>query len=85
MLLDGVEVVQQMWEDMPALGHDFRSFVQGFLPGLLPVGPGNVDLLTEAELAVSISSLIRHGQTHPLPGDVMVYSSAIQVPDVGGK
>ena len=61
MVLGGVEVVQQMREDVPTLGHDLRSLVKRFLLGLLHVGPGNVELLTQAELAVSVPSLVRHG------------------------
>ena len=70
---------------MPAPCHNLRPLVEGFLFGLLHVGPGNEHLLTEAELAVPISSLVRHGQANLLPGDVVVHLSAIQVPDVGGK
>ena len=46
MVLGGVEVVKQMREDMPTLGHDLRSLVQSFLH----VGPGNVDLLTGVDI-----------------------------------
>ena len=70
---------------MPAPCHNLRPLVEGFLFGLLHVGPGNEHLLTEAELAVPVPPLVRHGKANLLPGDVAVHSSAIQVPDVGGK